>query len=179
MRIQDIEKAVLKQLPSKGDHLIGKDECFLNRPGVKKDRYLDIGLVLICGLSVVYIPDAQKKVVKHYDIDNKGFNNNVAVFNKHLKRVSEIIKSYGAKDYKHFTEIFWMNHNPECAGEPFKSGIILSHILSSKKEFSKFIKDNPVFKHEDYLSFFIHNKAQLSKNYLALQKQYVDCLPAF
>lgn len=183
MKIQDIEQAVLKQLPSKGDHLIGKDNSFLNRPGAKKDRHMDIGMVIICGLSSIHFADAQKKIVSHYDIDNKGYYKNVTVFEKHLNRVSEIINLHGAKDYKSFSVIFWDKYNKYTDGERLKSGIILSHILSSKREFSLFIKDKPVFGDEDYLSFFIYNKAQLAKNFLSLhfpkRGEYVDHLLSF
>lgn len=183
MKIQDIEKAVLKQLPSKGDHLICKDN-FLSRPGAKKDRHLDIGMVILCGLSSIYLPDAQGKIVAHYDIDNKGYRTNLGVFEKHLNRVSEIINEYGGSDYKSFSEAFWIKHNSRAEGERLKSGVILSHILSSKREFSNFIKWNPVFQHEDYLSFFIYNKAQLAKNFLSLhfplsRREYVDHLLSF
>jgi hypothetical protein len=180
MKIQEIETAVMKQLPFKRYHEPGKADQFLNCVNVKKDRYLDIGMVIICGLSTIYLNESQKKVVAYYDITPKGFNTNVTVFNKHLARVAEIMHFYGAKDYKDFSEKFWTKHNQATAGEIFKSGIILSHVVSSKKEFSKFIKDNTELKDEDYLSFFIYNKTHLTKNYLSLRKkEYVDSLLAF
>lgn len=185
MKIQDIEQAVMKQLPSKRYHEPGKEDIFFNRPGVKKDRFLDIGMLMICGLSSVYIPDAQKRIVAHYDVDNKSYIRNVNAFGRHLNRVSEIINEYGAYDYKSFSDLFWRRHNNNTAGEPLRSGIILSHVVSSKREFTQFIRDNPVFTDEDYFSFFIYNKAQLAKNYLSLNfplkknRPYVDHLLSF
>lgn len=181
MKLLDIEKAVMKQLPKKKYHEPGKGDLS-NRPDVKKDRYLDLGMVIICGLANYYISDPKETILAHYDITSKSYNTNVNSFERHIKRVSQIIECYGATDYLSFAEIFWDKHNELSAGDKMKSGILLSHVLSSKREFSRFIADNPIFDDEDYLSFFIHNKAKLAKNYLAIthslhrRQQYVDHL---
>ena len=179
MTIQEIEKAVSKQLP-------GRKENLLLSNFITKDSLHDAGMVIICGFASIYLNDPEKTVIRYYDINAREYSNKVRIFFKHMKRVVEIVESYGAKAkgpgfYKEFDHVFWDTHNPNPNGEEYKSGIILSHVLSSKREFRNFVKNNKShFEEGDYTSFFIYNKVRLTKNYLFFQKpvekEYVDFL---
>lgn len=178
MTIQEIEKAVFKQL-------LGRKEKLLLSNFVTKDSCHDAGLIIICGFASIYLNEAERVVTRYYDINAKEYANKVRIFFKHMRRVVDVVESYGVKTnepdfYKRFAGVFWDAHNKDYAGERYKSGIILSHILSSKREFRNFLKDNSNFAEGDYTSFFIYNKVQLTKNFLFFQKPsekgYVDFL---
>jgi hypothetical protein len=171
MNIQEIESAVLKQLPFRKQHLPVSGL-------VTKDFSPQNILVIICGLASVYLPEPRKKIVEFYDITPKVYDLYIKDFYSHLDRVNEVIRMYGVKGYKEFSEAFWVRHNPECMGEKYKSGTILSHILSSKREFREFVREDNVFREGDFTSFFVYNKSQLTKNFLNLysKKHYVDFL---
>lgn len=179
MTIQEIEKAVLRQFPRR------KEQQLLNYTYILKDKFLDKAMVVICGLSSVYLSDPEKKVTSYFDINRKGYNTNVNLFVRSLARVSEIISSYGIdvrspNAYRQFSDRFWHINNALCTGEIGKSGVILSHILSSKKEFSNFTKTFGVFEEGDFDAFMIYNKAKLATNYLQMnfptlkKQEFVD-----
>lgn len=177
MNIQDIEKTLLQQLPNKKQHLPVAGL-------VTKEYSPENIMVIICGLSSIYLKDPKKAVTGFYDISQKLYDKYVRDFFLNMLRVDEIVRSYGVdprkKDfYKIFSEEFWKRHNKDSGGEIGKSGVILSHILSSKREFREFVKEDNIFIESDFTSFFIYNKAQLTKNGLNLYskgKTYVDFL---
>lgn len=186
MTIQNIETALRKQLP-------GKKEANSFLSGSTYDNYKTYfssdssksttALIIFCGLCRVYINEAPKKVASYYDIVPKEFNHYAALFTSHCDRIGEVIKSYGVNitlpgAYKKFAVAFWHKHNIVSAGEVNKSGIILSHVISSKKEYNHFLKnEDSCLKESDFVSFYIFNKAQLTKNYLTLgakHKEFVE-----
>lgn len=177
MKIQDIERAVLCQLPNRKQHLPSAGM-------VTKDFSPENILIIICGLASVYIKDPKKTSTEYYDMTEKEYSEYVRDFFMHLLRVNEVVRSYGIntknKDfYKQFAEAFWKKHNKNSGGEIGKCGVILSHILSSKREFREFVRDDNIFREGDFTSFFVYNKAQLTKNFLNLhskEKKYVDFL---
>lgn len=173
MTIQEIENAVLRQLPFKKQHLTVTGL-------VTKDFSPENILVIICGLGSVYITDPRKKIVEFYDITPRVYDCYVREFCWHMDRVKEVFEQYGVKTkmYRDFSEAFWEKHNTNYAGEKYKCGLILSHVLSSKREFRELVKRG-IFKEGDYTSFFVYNKSQLTKNFLNLyrkEKKYVDFL---
>lgn len=184
MTVQEIESAVLKQLPFR------KKEALLNREFAKKDIFKDAGMIIISGLSSIYINDARKAITGYYDINSKKYEENVRAFNKHIGRVAEVMRCYGVKPeepdfYRKFSEAFWIKHNTKTAGDMFKSGVILSHVLSynntnNNNSFWDSLNEESFFRKSDFVSFFIYNKTNLTKNYLFLsktkEKKYVDFL---
>lgn len=175
MNIQDIERAVLRQLPFRKQHLPPSGQ-------VTKDFSPENILIIICGLASVYIKEPKKACTEYYDMSEREHGRYVRDFFGHLLRVREVVRAYGInprnKDfYKLFSEEFWKKHNKGSGGEIGKSGIILSHILSSKREFREFVREDDIFREGDFTSFFVYNKAQLSKNFLNLrskERKYVD-----
>lgn len=179
MRVQDIESIVRKQM------LFRNEQHLFLRTNSNKDHLADSGMLVICGLCSIFVPDAEKVVVGHYDIRKKEYLAYVREFHRHRNRVSEILKHYGVSPsapgaYKLFSNAFWHKHNETVPGEPYKSGFVLSDILSLRRDFRAFMKsqDSP-FKDEDFTSFFIFNKASLSRNAIRMQfkpARYVELL---
>ena len=172
MTIQEIEKAVLCQLPFRKQHLPPAGQ-------ITKDFSPENILVIICGIASIYVTDPRKKIIEFYDIKPRVYDNYIREFYAHMDRVKELFESYGvrSKMYKDFSEAFWEKHNTDYMGEKYKCGLILSHILSSKREFRELVKKG-IFKEGDFTSFFVYNKSQLTKNFLNLysKKHYVDFL---
>lgn len=166
MKIQAIEAALRKQIPFR------KEQHFFMRTDVTKDALMDAGMVIICGLASVYVPGAEEQAIKLYDLNAKLFKKYSTLYFKHIDRTALIIESYGISlkaenFYKQFSNKFWLTHNVGSNLEPFKTGVLLSHILSSRREYNIFLKNHPShFLEEDFTSFFIFNKAQLTKSYL-------------
>lgn len=172
MTVQEIEAALLRQLPIKKQHLP-------NNGVLTKEFSPENILVIICGLASIYLPSPRNKIVEYFDVNNKTYDRYVNQFFTNLKRVNEVVRSYGvfSSRYKDFSDAFWDHHNTK--GERGKSGLILSHILSSKREFREFVKEDNIFTESDFSAFFIYNKAQLTMNYLNLyskEKKFFDFL---
>ena len=176
MKIQEIEIAVLKQLPFR------KSDALNNREFATKDIFRDAGMIIVCGLASAYIDDARKVAVNYYDINKEKYLNNVRSYHSHVSRIGELMEYYGVKieepnSYRNFSNAFWRRHNEGSNHEPYKDGVILSHVISSKRTFTNFLQDP--FIERDYVSFFVYNKAQLAQNYLRLHRQdkeYVNFL---
>jgi hypothetical protein len=183
MKIIQIEAALRKQIAFR------KEAAFLMRTDVVKDALMDAGMVIICGLSMIYTPESERaedKIVKLYDINLKQFRKYAGLYFKHIDRAAVVIASYGIdikapNFYKLFADKFWITHNEGAKTEPFRTGVMLSHILSSRREYNVFLnKHVSHFTEDDFTSFFIFNKAQLTKNYLrqkigkAYKEKYVD-----
>jgi hypothetical protein len=174
MTLQEIENAVLRQLPNRKQHLPTNGL-------VTKEFSPENIFVIICGMASVYLTDPQKTVTEFYDITPKEYYKYVADFTRHLSRVKQVIEGYGVSIsepdyYTKFSKVFWEKHNQNTLGEKYKSGLILSHLLSSKREFRE---KNTTLREGDFTSFFIYNKARLTRNYLFLsstKKTYVDFL---
>jgi hypothetical protein len=175
MKIQEIENALLRQLPFKKQHLPVQGL-------ITKDFSPENVMLIICGLSSVYIPNPKTAITEFYDIKPKEYDIYVYHFLDHLDRVNEIMRAYGVNTklsdhYEAFSNAFWRVHNPE--GQNYKLGTLLSHILSSKREFREFLKKETIFKEGDFTSFFVYNKSRLTRNCLFLaskETEYVDFL---
>ena len=166
MKIQQIEAALRKQLPFR------QEQHFFMRTDVTKDALMDAGMVIICGLSSVYVTSAEEAAVKLYDLNPRLFKKYSTLYFRHIDRAALIIASYDinlkAPDfYKQFSNKFWLTHNVGSEDTPFKTGVMLSHVLSSRREYNIYLKNHTShFQEDDFTSFFIFNKAQLTINYL-------------
>ncbi len=122
--------------------------------------------------------------VKFYDINQSQFDKYVSLYFKHIDRVAGIITAYGIDFkttgfYRRFSNKFWDIHNPGSNTDSYKTGLILSDVLSSRREYNLLLESptNSLWKEDDFTSLLIYNKSQLTKNCLrlnAITEKYVD-----
>ena len=128
-------------------------------------------MYLICGLASVYVLDAEDTAIKLYDLNARLYKKYASLYFKHITRAAEVMKFYGIDlevpdFYRQFSNKFWHSHND--SGQPYRSGFVLSDLLSARREYNVFLncETNKIFQEDDYTSFLVFNKAQLTKNYL-------------
>jgi len=96
-------------------------------------------MYLICGLASIYVPGAEDKAVELYELNARLYRKYINLYFKHIARAAEVMQTYEVDleepdFYRQFSNKFWLTHNK--GGQPYKSGFILSNILSARREVS-------------------------------------------